>query len=206
MNWNYSSRHASPLLDERGAPLSWSLIEDGWREDCVNEPICSCFLGKVFAPIEGRNAWQYTWGESRFPIYPTNESACSFRGWSPHTQGTSRYWLEYPALVAAGRDYAVVLIETQFEEPYHSCAGVRVEEKTSLFEFAGMLPPLNLVKICCAKKEAMPASLPFRRWHSGDVIKVDLTHACEFIKRMTLHLQEAGSMKSPIIAQDTPGL
>jgi hypothetical protein len=54
------------------------------------------------------------------------------------------------------------------------------------------------LKIWCARKEATPATLPFVRWHLGkeawkaSVIGVELTHACEFIMRMTLHIQKAG--------------
>ncbi len=200
MSWNYSSCHPSPLLDGNGQPLSWSLVENNESEDRTNEPIRFCFLGKVFAPIEGRNAWQSTWNETSHPIHPTLSSAMWCTGWSRSKQGTSNYIREYAAIVVAGRRSAVVLVDvwpdSRYSGPFGRCADFVIEGKTSLLDFIGV--PFGHVRIWCAKKEATPATLPFNRWHSGrdcwrrsGRLDVDLTHACDFIKRITLHLQAA---------------
>lgn len=165
MDWQYSSHHESALLDEADQPLRWSLLVEPLLAKEGDESLIACFLGKVFAPVEGRNAWHSTWCETRYPFYPTVSSAMRhvpFFG----VQGTSRYLIEHPAIVLAGHRNALVLIQPNSIStqcvPFTNCAELSVEKKKHLSDFAAA--PLSCTKILCAKKEARPAELPFSRW------------------------------------------
>jgi hypothetical protein len=202
MGWSYSSRYPEPLLDENGNPFCWSLAQAEMVEAGATETASSCFLGKVFGPFEGRNAWQSTWSESSFPLYPTLMSAICQPNWSAGTQATSRYILEYPAIVVAGKDAAVLLIDTHtstlYSRAFELCEGFSIQAST-LSDFLGA--GLGVQKVWCARKEATPANLPLFSWHRSregcrcQPQRADLAIACDFISRVNLHLQESGTAR-----------
>ena len=121
----------------------------------------SCFLGKIFEVVEGRNAWQATWNQNYFmdKFYPSRAAAC---GWVEGRRKRGSTWTisERPAIVAAGSDNAVILASMD-AHPFQGWKPVKGQKMTLMGLFESFHLSYARIFIVCSKDLALPARLPF---------------------------------------------
>ena len=177
-------------------------------DDCkyLDEGISSCFLGQVFRVYEGRNAWHATWVESAYHENEFFSVGHEAREWIERRrkQGSSWSIEGIPAIVAVGVYKAVLIVEMNSTNPFNGWHIPNHGAMTLRWLLNSFSRPNTFhMYFLCGSAFALPAVLPIRLCVSksqgvdynfgwSKVPKeLDLMHASEVIRLMTLRLQEA---------------
>jgi hypothetical protein len=175
----------------------------GWKD----EPIRSCYLGKLFYIWSHRNAW---WGtdSNRYPadaFFPTLGSAKAAVE-EMRTQGSQWRIHELAALVVVAPANYLAVGEINTGEPLADFVGVESELRT-LEQVGRALRPLrenSVIRIASEPKLLPPAELPFRIhrpqsqgpksvpfWWGSEISEIELGSVMRLIAVVTEQLQRA---------------
>ena len=148
----------------------WFSFDARRENDFENEPVISCFIGKLFHHWQGRNAWWGTWSET----YPRDDSfALALDQTKSHieksrTQGSQWTIAELPALVLAGKDDALMICEINTDSPLSDFRLPRTFD-LSLESMAALFQPMKPNSVCrfvSGSDLLAPAQFPFLRHRS----------------------------------------
>jgi hypothetical protein len=181
---------------------SWTVLDREEMPQVVDEPIESCFLGKVFCVYEGRNTYQGP-QNYRYSIFPTKSHAAA--DVEPRrTQGSPWRIVETPAIALQGTNNALLLVDlaSYTKRVFQSWPVDLTEQLTVLSLVCFPLCGDIRARVLCSPVVALPASLPFFTWYSrpqgaGMVLgwdetsnDFDLSRAHEVVTNITRRLQK----------------
>lgn len=194
----------------------WNVVKNDEVSDLTSEPICACFLGKVFRITEGRNAWHSTWSECRYRyLFPRWQAAASSIE-CDRKRGSTWAIVEVPAIAVVGTSHAVLIAEVQdfgvspTFRPMRKIAESESDQPTlqRILELSGSAAYLSfqlrcpVIRIVCSRTAAIPAELPFccfgsqsqgGDWPLGSSSRsnpIDLTNVHYVVKLITQRIRQ----------------